>query len=56
MQHDAVGNIWDFAMGDDGWLGSMHPYDPAIGYWLDGALLLVLGGIPWQAGIHLFTP
>nr|XP_039265400.1 high affinity choline transporter 1-like [Styela clava] len=47
LTNDAVGSIAETAhTGEGGWLGT---WDPATtGQWVDSALLLMFGGIPWQ--------
>ena len=47
MAHPAVSNISQTAFGADGWIGVL-PLDPYVGNWIDLALLIILGGVPWQ--------
>ena len=52
MLNDAVENIADTAKGTDGWLGSENlPPDENIALFIDSALLLIFGGIPWQVSL-----
>ena len=53
MSSDKVGNIWDTAEGDAGWLGKV--YDPDYGddaewitYFVDAYLAMVVGSLAWQ--------
>ena len=43
MTHPAVGSISETA---PQWIGTIATEDIAV--WIDGGLLLVFGGIPWQ--------
>ena len=57
--HPSVGNLWETANGDygTGWIGRIYWPEFGddqvyrIGTYIDGALLLIFGGIPWQARI-----
>ena len=50
LTHKAVTSISKTAYSDDvGWVGTNNlKADEWLGNWLDSALLLVFGGIPWQ--------
>ena len=39
----------------DGWLGTF-PTDHWAGNWVDGGLLLIFGGIPWQVDTFYPSP
>lgn len=47
LLHPAVTPLPVTAAANTTWLGSLKP-DPWIGNWIDSALLLIGGGIPWQ--------
>ncbi|KAG7169260.1 High-affinity choline transporter 1-like 2 [Homarus americanus] len=45
MMNEAVGSL---APNETNWVGSIEPYSPEWGLWIDYWLLLICGGIPWQ--------
>ena len=47
MMHDATTNILESAKQDPSWLGAPIK-GTSISVFIDFALLLVLGGMPWQ--------
>ena len=49
MTNPAVSNVTGNA---DHWIGTLEPI--RAGIWIDSALLLVFGGIPWQVGFKTF--
>ena len=56
LNHDAVSDIGDTATTDlDGWIGNVYHTENGpdqeywIGNYIDSFLLLIFGGIPWQA-------
>lgn len=50
MTHENVKPITETASG--GWFGHLEA-GPALGNYIDTALMLIFGGIPWQ--VKLFT-
>ncbi|CAL4095525.1 unnamed protein product, partial [Meganyctiphanes norvegica] len=43
--HEAVGSL---ALNETDWVGSIEPWSPEWGQWIDYWCLLICGGIPWQ--------
>ena len=60
LRHDAVGDIGDTANGDyeTGWIGRVYWSEFGddqkywVGNYIDGGLLLIFGGIPWQVSLN----
>ena len=52
VENVTIGNLTETRVTEtsSGWVGNI-PEDYWLGYWIDTALLIIIGGIPWQVSV-----